>query len=125
MTHAKTNPGADCGLDCDHVPEVAEMKVKLKKVKKRKKCKVRKEWKDLNGEQLRRTYLIDVKNRYEVLGKDVSEDEEEGVDREWKNLQNALVETAESVLLEKAKMTRQPWMTQDIEKKMETKDSKV
>ena len=36
------------------------------------------------------------------------------MEREWKNLQKALVETAENVLPEKAKMTRQPWMTQDI-----------
>ena len=68
VTHAKTYPGADCGLDCDHVPVVAVMKVQLQKVKKRKTCKVRKEWKDLNGEQLRKKYLIDVKNRYEILG---------------------------------------------------------
>ena len=44
VTHAKTYPGADCGLDCDHVPIAAVMKVKLKKVKKRKKCRVKKEW---------------------------------------------------------------------------------
>ena len=94
VPHAKTYPGADCSLDCDHVPVVAVMKVKLKKVKKRKKCKVRKEWKDLNGEKLRRKYLIDVKNRYEVLCESASEDEEEGVEREWINLQKALVETA-------------------------------
>ena len=92
------HPGADCGLDCDHVPVVAVMKVKIKKVKKRTKCKVRKEWRDLNGEKLRRKYLIDVKNRYEVLGEGVSEDEEKGVEREWKNLQKALVEIAENVL---------------------------
>ena len=36
------------------------------------------------------------------------------MEREWKNLQKALVETAENDLPEKAKMTRQPWMTQDI-----------
>ena len=35
-----------------------------------------------------------MKNRYEVLGEGVSEDEEEGMEREWKNLQKALVETA-------------------------------
>ena len=114
MTHAKTYPSSDCGLDCDHVPVVAVMKVKLKKVNKRKTCKVRNEWKDLNGEQLRRKYLVDVKNTYEVLGEDVSEDEEEGVEREWRILQKTLVETAENVLPEKARTTRQPWMTQDI-----------
>ena len=93
MTHAKTYPVADCGLDCHHVPVVAVMKVKLKKVQKRKKCKVRKEWKDLNGEQLRRKYLSDVNNRYEVSGEGFSEGEEEGVEREWKNLQKVLVQT--------------------------------
>ena len=94
VPHAKTYPGADCCLDCDHVLLVAVMKVKLKKVKKRKTCRVRKEWKDFNGEKLRRKYLIDVKNRYEVLCESASEDEEEGVEREWITLQKALVETA-------------------------------
>ena len=55
-----------------------------------------------------------MKHRYEVLGEGVSEDEEEEVEREWMNLQKALVETAENVLSEKARTTRQPWMTQDI-----------
>ena len=39
-----------------------------------------------------------MKNRYEVLCESASEDEEEGVEREWMNLQKALVETAENVL---------------------------
>ena len=55
-----------------------------------------------------------MKNEYEVLGEDVSEGEKEGVEHEWKNLQKALVETAEKVLPEKARITRQQWMTQDI-----------
>ena len=36
------------------------------------------------------------------------------MEHEWKNLQKALVETTENVLPEKARTTRQPWMTQDI-----------
>ena len=37
MTKVKTFPGADCGGNCDHVPEVAEVKLKLKMLKKAKK----------------------------------------------------------------------------------------
>ena len=70
---------------------------------------------------MRRKYLIDVKNRYEVLCESASEDEEEGVEREWMNLQKALVETAENVLPEKARTTWQPWITQDILSLMDEK----
>ena len=84
VTYVKTYPGADCGLDCDHVPVVAS-KVKERK-EEEKKFRVRKVSKGFNGEQMRRKCLIDVKNRYEVLGEDVSETEEEEVEREWMNL---------------------------------------
>ena len=42
-TKIKTFPGADCGGNCDHVPVVAVVKLKLKKVKRAKK-RVRKNW---------------------------------------------------------------------------------
>ena len=69
----------------------------------------RSQWREIEKE-----YLIDVKNRYEVLGEGVSEDGEERVEREWMNLQKTLVETAENVLPEKARTTQRPWMTQYI-----------
>jgi endonuclease/exonuclease/phosphatase family metal-dependent hydrolase len=34
IKNVKTYPGADCGEGCDHVPVVAEMKVKVKITKK-------------------------------------------------------------------------------------------
>ena len=105
VTHVKTYLGADCGLDCHNAPLVTIMKVKLKNAQKRKKCKARKEWKDLNGKQFRRKFLIDVKNRYEVLGKDVSEVENERMEHEWKNLQRKLAETVENVVPEKSPLT--------------------
>ena len=39
----KTYPSADWGVGCDHVPVVATMRLKLKKIKKTK--RVRKDWK--------------------------------------------------------------------------------
>ena len=42
VTQVKTRPGADCGGGCDHVPVVAQMKVKVKKVKKNR--RVRRDW---------------------------------------------------------------------------------
>ena len=42
ITQVKTNPGADCGVGCDHVPVVDVMRVKLKKTKKNR--RVRKDW---------------------------------------------------------------------------------
>ena len=46
VTQCRTYPGADCGRNCDHVPVVAQIKVKLKKLKK-KKTKPRREWRKL------------------------------------------------------------------------------
>lgn len=37
IKQVKTKPGADCGGGCDHVPVVAEMKVRVKRTKKNKK----------------------------------------------------------------------------------------
>ena len=34
VTKVRTYPGADCGANCDHVPVVANVRLKLKKIKK-------------------------------------------------------------------------------------------
>ena len=39
VTQVKTRPGADCGTGCDHVPEVAQMRVEVKKVKRNRRIK--------------------------------------------------------------------------------------
>ena len=115
ITQVKTYPGADLGLGCDHVPVVATMKVKLKKVKKRK--KIRKDWKRLRTEtQLKEAYANEVKNRYERLAEDRTVGD---IDNDWSMLQNSLVEAAEEMIPREPQGRRQMWMTQDILELME------
>ena len=62
----KTYPGADCGGGCDHVPVVAEIRVKLKKLQKIK--KVRQDWDILRrNEEIHYRYAVKVSNRYRNL----------------------------------------------------------
>ena len=56
ISQVKTYPGADCGGGCDHVPVVAEMRVKLKKLKKN--SKVRKDWRILRRDKRCRTVML-------------------------------------------------------------------
>ena len=50
VTKVKTYPGADCGGNCDHVPVVASVKLKLKRVRKRRRIK-KKDWRSLRNDQ--------------------------------------------------------------------------
>ena len=39
MTQVRTNPGADCGRGYDHIPVVAQMRVRVKKIKKKRRIR--------------------------------------------------------------------------------------
>ena len=111
ITQVKTYPGGDCGVGCDHIPVVANLRMKLKKVQK--KIRVRKDWKCLKRDMaLKEAYELEVKNRYERL--EQISDEEEGVDRNWNLLQRSLTEAAEDLIPKEPQGRRQVWMTQDI-----------
>ena len=50
-------------MGCDHMPVVANFRLKLKKVEKKK--RVRKDWKKLKNEtELKEKYALEVKNSY-------------------------------------------------------------
>ena len=106
----KTYPGADCGGGCDHVPVVAEMKVKLKKVKKN--SKVRKDWSILRrDEAMQNRYAVEVSNRYAILS---ANEEEEGVEKDWRVLQDALVGASQDIIPTEKRRGRTVWITEEI-----------
>ena len=116
ITQVKTYPGADCGVGCDHVPVVAVMRVKLKKVIRRK--RIRKDWKRLRTEDaLREAYATEVVSRFDRLEEE--REETEGVDGNWRVLQGALVGAAEELIPREPQGRRQAWMTEDILELME------
>ena len=51
VTQVRTNPGADCGGGCDHIPVVAQMRVKVKKINKNR--KIRRDWNILRRNNLK------------------------------------------------------------------------
>ena len=82
--------GADCGRGCDHTPVVAQMRVRVKKIKKSR--RIRKDWNILGRNHLiNGSYEVEVGNRYERLRDEVEGDR---VQRDWKVIQDALVGAA-------------------------------
>ena len=66
MIQVRTNPGADCGGGCDHISVVAQMRVRVKKIKKNR--KIRRYWNILRRNDLiKERYEVEVRNRYESL----------------------------------------------------------
>ena len=113
ITQAKTYPGADCGSD--HAPVVVNMKMKLKKIK-RKKIEPRAQLRRLkDDDDLRELYSVSVKNKYEML----NNDEDITVENQWTRFSEALVETADEIIPKKERAMRQEWMTDEILSKME------
>ena len=86
----KTFPGADCYSD--HIPVVADIALRLKKVNKRKREERRQLKLLLTDEQLKESYRVEVTNRYEVLNSEEPLEREEEADRDWRNLKTAFTE---------------------------------
>ena len=108
ISQVKTYPGADCGGGCDHVPVVAEMRVKLKKLKKN--SKVRKYWSiSRRDEALHNRYAVEVSNRYAILSAN-----EEGVEKDWRMLQDALVGAWQDIIPTEKRRGRKAWITEEI-----------
>ena len=102
--------GPERGNACDHVPVIAQLRVKVKKVKKN--IRVRKDWSILRrNEELKQQYTIEVNNRYDRLAEEI---EGEGVEGEWRVLQGALVSAAEVVIPKEKRKKKKPWMTDEI-----------
>ena len=116
VTKVKTYPGADCGGNCDHVPVVAEVKLKLKRIRKRRRTR-KKDWKSLRtDESMQESFQLELRNRYQALEQ---ENQEMDVGVEWETLTEALKTAAESTVPNRRRRGRQRWMTEEILNKME------
>ena len=74
--------------------------------------RVRRDWNILRrGRSVGCTYAVEVRNKYEALAK-VAEDK--GVNRDWRILQDSLVDSAEKLKPRERKRGRQSWMTEEI-----------
>ena len=123
VTRCRTRPSADC--DSDHVPVVATVKVKLKKLEK-KKPKIQLQLGILQkNPDLQQQYMVEVKNRYEVLQTDDDNsneedpESEESIEKDWSRIQTALTETASKVIPEVQRKARKKCMTDDTLKDMD------
>ena len=117
IRQVKTYPGADCGRSCDHVPVVAEMRVKLKKLKKnrrmRKDCSILR-----RDEAIQDRYTVEVSNRYAILS---ANEEGEGGKKGWRVLQDALVGASQHMIPTEKRRGRKAWITKKILDLMEKK----
>lgn len=120
ITKCKTYPGADVGNRCDHVPVVAQLRLKLKKIAKAQTV-VRRDWGQLKREGTKSAFQLEVKNRFDVLqeSQENQENEKHQVEKEWYSLQNALKEVTEQLIPEKRNIAKQRWMTDEILEMME------
>ncbi|XP_008482566.1 craniofacial development protein 2-like [Diaphorina citri] len=83
----KTYPGAD--VSSDHNPVIAEIKIKLKKVKK-KTCKNKIDLSRLKDERTRRNLKTNIQNKLENSVRE-NNVETNDVDTKWKNIQSAIL----------------------------------
>ena len=122
-TRVKTHPGADCGANCDHTPLIAKLKLKLKKLKMPKKKK-RKNWRAVKEDNnLKLQFQLEVRNRYSAIQNmdedDTQTDHSTQIEKDWKTLQEALINTTENIVPMERRRGRQKWMNEQILEKMD------
>ena len=109
VTKVRTYPGADC--DSDHVPVVADIRVRLKKLK-REEIKPRRDVQVLKrNEELKQRYILTVENKYQML-RDECDENDPG--QQWKRLSDAIEEGNQKVLPEKRRRRKNNWITEEI-----------
>ena len=115
VVNVKTYPGADC--NSDHVPVVADIRLKLKRPKK-KQYKPKLDIKLLNDRDIQSLYSVSVRNKYEALRNENGEVGEEDVDDNpeqlFDSLKEAIQRANEEILPRVAREPKRPWMTDDI-----------
>ena len=112
ITNVRTYPGADCYSD--HVPVIADMKLKLK-ITKRQKIEPRRDLKILRTNQhIQETFRIEVENRYTILEREENIDGEETLDRDWRILQQSLNEATSELVPTVERRGRRKWITEEI-----------
>ena len=115
VKNCKTYPGADIGSD--HNPLVCKISVRLKRVMPVNQNK-KKEFIDfgkLTTPEMKEKYLVDVKNKYEILSMETDTQEENVCvsERKWNCFKNSVLYANENApKLEKKK--NQVWMTDEI-----------
>lgn len=106
VKHAKCYPGADCGSD--HAPVIANLELKLKKIKD-KTNGIKYDWNKLgNNVELAEDYKERLTNRFKGM------DDEEDVDNKWRKYKEALKETTKELVPRIEAKAKQPWMTKEI-----------
>ena len=97
MIRTRTYPGADCGAACDHVPVVADLKLKLKKIKKGEYIK-KEDWNALRASsEMKEKFQLQLRNKYDALGEQILD--EGNAKSSWEKLRDALTEAANKVVL--------------------------
>lgn len=108
VTKVRTYPGADC--DSDHVPVVADIRVRLKKMR-REEVKPRRDVQVLRrNEELKQRYIVTVENKYEMLRDECNENDP---GQQWKRLSDAIEDGNQKVLPEKRRR-KNNWITEEI-----------
>ena len=108
-------PGAD--VASDHNPVIAKVEVKLKKLEKKKTNKIKPiDWGKLNN--TKEEFLIEVKNKYEVLANESLEQQEEKttgerIEAKWKILKESTLAALENAPKREKKANKE-WMTEKI-----------
>ena len=109
ITSTRTFPGADCGSD--HVPVVVEMRIRLKKVK-RKQINPKNDMKVLKRDEVKEQYRVYVRNKYDALSDET--EEENNLERQFENLREAIEEANKEIIPKVKKSPNRPWMTDMI-----------
>ncbi|XP_008485907.1 uncharacterized protein LOC103522587 [Diaphorina citri] len=114
ITNSKSRPGADCGSD--HVPVVINLKMKLKKIKK-KSTKVKWDFQKCKQastkEQFSSVFM-------EELNKYTNENnEQQNNNDKWIDCKKALLQAAETQIGKARSTSKKKWMTQEILDEME------
>ena len=106
----KTHPGAGCGSD--HVPVVAGIKLKLKKLKSRKR-EPEAQLSCLRNDTKRELNSVVVETKYAVL------EDEATVEEQLCKFSESLVGSASEVVPKVERTKRHEWMTEEILRKTE------
>ena len=117
VKQCKTYPGADIGSD--HNPLITSVSVRLKRAFPKVQKKETIDWGKLQNPEMKEKYLVDVRNKYELLSLETGEQETATSEQEqkWQRLKESIHHANEAApkLEKKAKKI---WMTEEILEKM-------
>src|SRR5215469_576495 len=109
LTQVKTYPGADCSSD--HVPVIAAIKLKLKRIVKKNIISKRQLITLRKDEDIKTRYNVVVKNKYEAMKDEIAKNSAE---QQWELLQEAIKVGNEKVIPTSKRRAKSQWMTERI-----------